>query len=357
MIVNQTAKYVPAGTSERKLLANAGGGTLYYSISSAVSSSEKEGELTSGQVKEAVKGYWVVSASQTNLSIEYARDPAGEDFATVAELTTEKSARETKDAERIVGPASATSTDLTIFEGTTGKKAKDSGITIAAVEGKITGPSEAVDTDLAIFDGVTGKKVKDSGITKAAVEAKATKTEVTTEKERAETAEALKVAKASSLAATTTDVLTSKITTDTEQRYIVNADGKQEWGKGESTAPDVSLERSTAATLQVVGHLYATASISSYRGGTSSISLTDQGIFAFGSASAQSLEIDSKGAGALYLNRANGATGGTGIEAESGKIGFFGKAPAVRPEVKKAALTADELAVKLASLGLIKIEA
>lgn len=39
------------------------------------------------------------------------------------------------------------------------------------------------------------------------------------------------------------------------------------------------------------------------------------------------------------------------------KIGFFGIAPAVRPEVKKAALTANELATALATMGIVKVEA
>lgn len=41
---------------------------------------------------------------------------------------------------------------------------------------------------------------------------------------------------------------------------------------------------------------------------------------------------------------------------DGAKVGVFGKAPAVQPEVKKAELTANELATALASLGIVKIE-
>jgi hypothetical protein len=42
---------------------------------------------------------------------------------------------------------------------------------------------------------------------------------------------------------------------------------------------------------------------------------------------------------------------------DGSKVGLFGVAPAVRPEVKKAALTANELATELAKLGIVKVEA
>lgn len=42
---------------------------------------------------------------------------------------------------------------------------------------------------------------------------------------------------------------------------------------------------------------------------------------------------------------------------DGAKVGFFGVAPAARPEVKKAELTANELATELAKLGIVKVEA
>lgn len=346
MIVGTTAKYVPAGTSERKLLSNAGGGKLYYSINEAVSSGENEGELAATQSKEAVKGYWVVSASQTNLVIERSTDPAGEDFVTAAELAAEKSSRETEDGKRIVGPTEATNTDVVIFEGTTGKKAKDSAVSLATLE------------------------------------AKASKTEVTTEKERAETAEALKVAKASDLAATTTDVLTSKITTDTKERFVLNADGKQEWGKGENTAPDTNLYRAEPNVLKT-DDAFEVGAVEGGRAYTSNQAAADTIIrnrllaadanpaykvsgdgkttWGAGGASAVDTVLFRSGAAALKLEGGLITTGeanvGGDLNHDGSKVGLYGVAPATRPEVKKAALTADELAAKLATLGIVKVEA
>lgn len=45
------------------------------------------------------------------------------------------------------------------------------------------------------------------------------------------------------------------------------------------------------------------------------------------------------------------------INHDGSKVGFFGVAPAARPEVKKAELTANELATELAKLGIVKVEA
>lgn len=54
-------------------------------------------------------------------------------LATRAEVESEKAERESKDAERIVGPGSASSGNLPSYEGTTGKKVKDSGAAVANV--------------------------------------------------------------------------------------------------------------------------------------------------------------------------------------------------------------------------------
>lgn len=42
---------------------------------------------------------------------------------------------------------------------------------------------------------------------------------------------------------------------------------------------------------------------------------------------------------------------------DGSKVGVFGVAPATRPEVKKSALTANELATALATMGIVKVEA
>lgn len=51
------------------------------------------------------------------------------------------------------------------------------------------------------------------------------------------------------------DVLRSKLTADTEYRYVLDADGKQWWGLGATTAPDVSLTRSAVGRLSMDGQL------------------------------------------------------------------------------------------------------
>lgn len=51
-------------------------------------------------------------------------------------------------------------------------------------------------------------------------------------------------------AATTTDVLTIKVTGDTQQRLIVNGNGSIEWGSG-SAATDVTVSRSANNQLQI----------------------------------------------------------------------------------------------------------
>lgn len=46
--------------------------------------------------------------------------------------------------------------------------------------------------------------------------------------------------------ATTSDMITSKVTADTQQRLIINADGKMEWGSGSVTPLDTTLYRDSA---------------------------------------------------------------------------------------------------------------
>ena len=53
-----------------------------------------------------------------------------------------------------------------------------------------------------------------------------------------------------SLAATSTDGITSKISSDTTNRFVMNADGGMEWGSGGVAATDTTLRRSAANTLK-----------------------------------------------------------------------------------------------------------
>lgn len=53
--------------------------------------------------------------------------------ATVAELTSERTSREAGDAERVQGPASSTTEDIAVFNGTSGKVVKDGSKTVGQV--------------------------------------------------------------------------------------------------------------------------------------------------------------------------------------------------------------------------------
>lgn len=66
----------------------------------------------------------------------------------------------------VVGPASSGDATIALFDGTTGKLIKDSGLTVDEVgSGDVVGPSSAVDNRIAVFDGTTGKLIKDGGLT------------------------------------------------------------------------------------------------------------------------------------------------------------------------------------------------
>ena len=68
----------------------------------------------------------------------------------------------------VTGPTSAVNENVVVFDGTTGKVVKDSGIAKAdvvdVVANAVHGPATAVDSNLPAFDTSTGKLVKDSGI-------------------------------------------------------------------------------------------------------------------------------------------------------------------------------------------------
>ncbi|MFF7130408.1 hypothetical protein [Streptomyces sp. NPDC008240] len=51
-------------------------------------------------------------------------------------------------------------------------------------------------------------------------------------------------------AATTTDLLSARVTGDTQDRFEIETDGTLNWGAGASTAPDTNLFRSAANTLR-----------------------------------------------------------------------------------------------------------
>lgn len=68
----------------------------------------------------------------------------------------------------VTGPSSAVDSNITAFDGTSGKLIKDSGIATSAV-GDVKGPASAVDGNIATYDTTTGKLIKDSGVVAASV--------------------------------------------------------------------------------------------------------------------------------------------------------------------------------------------
>lgn len=65
----------------------------------------------------------------------------------------------------VYGPSSSLNNTLPVFDGTTGKLIKDSGILIADVgTGDVVGPASSVNDRIAVFNGTTGKLLKDGGV-------------------------------------------------------------------------------------------------------------------------------------------------------------------------------------------------
>jgi len=82
-------------------------------------------------------------------------------------------------AEKVTGPASAVEDNLLLFDGTTGKLVKDSGVNITtftdSLAEKVTGPASAIDGNISTFDATTGKLIEDSGVNISAVNANTAK--------------------------------------------------------------------------------------------------------------------------------------------------------------------------------------
>lgn len=121
-------------------------------------------------------------------------------------------------------------------------------------------------------------------------------------------------------AATTTDAITSKVTGDSNSRFVLNSDGSQEWGSG-SASTDVTLSRRATAELKTSGSLTAAKNLSvgasgapSLGGGVGVLTLADAttapasnptgGLVAY-SSSGQLITRNPAG----LVQRINGATG------------------------------------------------
>lgn len=95
-----------------------------------VSVTGKAGGVLSGEYPNP--SFAADMATQAELNSEISSRESA-DTTVKGEVATEKSARETGDTERVVGPGSATDTDIAVFDGATGKKVKDGGKTVAQV--------------------------------------------------------------------------------------------------------------------------------------------------------------------------------------------------------------------------------
>ena len=62
-------------------------------------------------------------------------------------------------------------------------------------------------------------------------------------------------------AATTTDLLSARVTGDTADRFLIDTDGTLNWGAGASASPDVKLYRSAADTLKTDDSLIVTGAL------------------------------------------------------------------------------------------------
>ncbi len=60
----------------------------------------------------------------------------------------------------VVGPGSAVDENIVVFDGTTGKIIKDSGVNLSAINDAVEGPGSSIDGHIVAFDGTTGKLIK-----------------------------------------------------------------------------------------------------------------------------------------------------------------------------------------------------
>lgn len=66
-------------------------------------------------------------------------------------------------SDAVQGPSSSANNAIALFDGTTGKLIKDSGVAITSV-GDVSGPGASVNGRVATFNGTTGKVIQDGGI-------------------------------------------------------------------------------------------------------------------------------------------------------------------------------------------------
>jgi uncharacterized protein YbjQ (UPF0145 family) len=69
----------------------------------------------------------------------------------------------------VTGPEGADNENVVVFDGTSGKLIKDSGVNINDIIGggigNVVGPASSINNNVVFFNGITGKLIKDSGLT------------------------------------------------------------------------------------------------------------------------------------------------------------------------------------------------
>lgn len=145
------------------------------------------------------------------------------------------------------------------------------------------------------------------------------------------------------------DMITFKVSGDSQNRFVVNADGKIEWSSGSATS-DVNLYRGTTSSLWVDGVLRSRRSAGSNSSFQANIIgeaasraiIQADGTIVWGDGTnPQDVSLSRSAANTLALgdgdNLAVGTTTGTKIgTATSQKLGFFNATPVVQPSAYSA---------------------
>lgn len=149
----------------------------------------------------------------------------------------------------------------------------------------------------------------------------------------------------------TTDALATKVTGDSVNRFVVNTDGKLEWGPGNG-AVDTNLYRTSADRLktddavEVAGAFVAISGDANLRGATAGLTL----------GAGDDWQIRRSGADEATVGEGDNIAFGTATGSKIGtsgtqKIGFFGATPVIRPT--GVAVDAAGIHGALVTLGLI----